>query len=350
LTPAAADSYLLSKVTPRRTAGINQPPQKASTSNLRTPMPAPHYDYRATLAAWPQPRPANDNLPLKADSFTDLAARRAYVQRAQREPDPMLALPTLERLGRVAPDAVPMWKFWRDLQAAPAADVLVESENFVDEDEDRANSGFSGGEQDLEIRPTVDELQRAIESAGSVSVVCIVRYEKRSDVRCMSRLLSLGNTTKVGDLVFREGHLTRWGVTSRGVSLKPTERLRAEKGSRQAPSARDLRHLVQTDAPMARVVEFHAGVTHSTGRSGAPPECFAEREQSRKAKEIELRQALGAHAEILDLAIGDASAREIGERRGYQGKHAERRGIHLVHEAFAALRALVGENNFKVAA
>jgi hypothetical protein len=44
------------------------------------------------------------------------------------------------------------------------------------------------------------------------------------------------------------------------------------------------------------------------------------------------------------LAVGDATAREIGERRGYRGKHAERRGIFLISEAFAALRALVGEN------
>lgn len=93
-----------------------------------------------------------------------------------------------------------------------------------------------------------------------------------------------------------------------------------------------------------RKVDFLAGKTHSTGRSGAPLECFAEVEQSRKAEESNLRTALGAHADVLDLAIGDATAREIGESRGYLGKHAERRGIFLISGAFAALRALVDEN------
>lgn len=73
--------------------------------------------------------------------------------------------------------------------------------------------------------------------------------------------------------------------------------------------------------------EISPQIDDMTGRSGAPVECFAEAEQSRKAEEGGLRQALGAHAEILDLAIGDATAREIGESRGYSGKHAERRGI-----------------------
>jgi hypothetical protein len=97
-------------------------------------------------------------------------------------------------------------------------------------------------------------------------------------------------------------------------------------------------------------VDFLAGTVHSTGRSGAPIECFAEAEQARRVEDSGLRDRLGAHAEILDLAIGDATAREIGERRGYKGKHAERRGIFLINDAFAALRALVGENNLTKAA
>ncbi len=73
----------------------------------------------------------------------------------------MLNLPQLERLGRVAPDVVHLWKYWRDLQCAPAADVFVEPEIIVDEGDEPANTGFSTAEQDLEFRPSVDELQRA---------------------------------------------------------------------------------------------------------------------------------------------------------------------------------------------
>jgi hypothetical protein len=274
------------------------------------------------------------------------ASRNAgtFVQRKHSNPNPVLNLPQLERLGRSSPDTAHLWKFWRDLQSAAAPDVYAEPEIIVDEGEEPANTGFSeGGEQDLEIRPTVEELLRAIEGAGRVSVTCTVHNGRRSDVRRSSWPLVLGNTTKIGDLEFRKGRLVRWGVTARGTTLEPVERLRAEKGSRKSSPQRDFRRLVRTDAPFARKVEFLAGDTHSTGRSGAPLECFAEAQQARKAEQSVLRKALGAHADILDLAISDSTAREIGESRGYHGKHAERRGIFLVNEAFAALRALISE-------
>lgn len=311
-------------------------------------MPTPHHDYHAALSSWP-PSPANENTPLTGDSFASLAERRAFVQRTQRKPEPVLNLPQLERLGRVAPDVVPLWRFWRDLQAAPAPDIYAEPEIIVDEGEEPANTGFSeGGEQDLEIRPSVDELQRAWESAPvrRVSVHCVVRGGQRFEVQPVIDpvITTKGNTTRVGGLVFRHGKLVRWGKTARGVALKPVERLRASKGSRKPAPARDFRHLVQTNAPFAWKVDFLGGDTHSTGRSGAPLECFGEAEQARKAEDRTLRRALGTHAEILDLAIGDSTAREIGKSRGYSGKHAERRGIFLINEAFAALRALVGEN------
>lgn len=311
-------------------------------------MPVLHHDFRAALSAW-QPTPANDNGPISADSFVGLAARRAFVQRTQRKPKPVLNLPQLERLGRVAPDVAPLWRFWRDLQTAPAGDVYQEPEIIVDEGEEPTNPGFSyGGEQDLEVRPSVDELQRGWESAPArrVSVHCVVQGGQRLDVQQVIDpvVTTRGDMTYVGPLMFRRGKMVRWGATARGVPLKPVERLRASRGSRKPPPARDFRHLVHTNAPFAREVDFLAGDTHSTGRSGAPLECFAEAEQARKAEEQSLRTDLGTHAEILDLAIGDATARAFGESRGYSGKHAERRGIFLINEAFAALRALVGEN------
>jgi hypothetical protein len=306
------------------------------------------HDYRETLANWHTAAPANDNSPMDAASFTDLAARRAFVQRTQGNPAPVLNLPQLERLGRSAPDAVRLWKFWRDLQCAPAADVFAEPEIITEEGDEPANTGFSTAEQDLEIRPSVDELQRAWESAPArrVSVHCVVRNGERTNVMpVIEPIVEYTNgAARIGPLVFHNGRLTRWGYTARGVPLKPVEQLRAEKGSREQPTPRDVRHLVRTDAPVARNAAFLAGAVHPTGRSGAPLECFAEREQTREAEQGLLRQALGSHGEILDMAIGDSTAREIGEQRGYQGKHAERRGIFLINEAFAALRTLVGEN------
>lgn len=310
-------------------------------------MPA-HNDYLTALAAWHQPRPANDNAPISADSFTSLAARRAFVQLPARKAEPVLNLPTLERLGRVSPDVVRLWKFWRDLQAAPSPDVYNPPEIVVDEGDEPANTGFGETELDLEIRPRVEELKRAWESAPArrVSVHCVVRCGQRFDVQPVIDPVTIvrGDVTYIGPMVFRSGVMVQWGTYGRGKKLRPIERLGAPKGNRKRPPKRDLRWLVKTDAPIAKNAGFMAGTTASTGRSGAPIECFAEAEQARKAEEGNLRTMLGAHAEILDLAIGDATAREIGESRGYHGKHAERRGIFLVNEAFAALRTLVGEN------
>jgi hypothetical protein len=326
-------------------------------------MPAQHRSFHDALSAWHEPRPANDNTPISADSFTDLAARRAFVQREQGNPDPVLNLPSLERLSRVAPDVVPLWRFWRDVSAAAAGDVFalpefatdystageLKPENgLVDESDEPVNTGFSMTEQDLEVRPTEAELQRAWESAPArrVSVHCVVRAGKRFDVQpVIEPIVTInGAMAYIGPLVFRRGELVRWGRTERGRPLEPVEQLRAAKGSRKKPPARDLRFLVQTDAPIVKNAGFMSGATASTGRSGAPAECFAEAAQARKAEQSHLRAVLGAHAEILDLAISDSTAREIGESRGYKGKHAERRGIFLINEAFAALRVLVGES------
>lgn len=320
-------------------------------------MPAQHHDYRKALSSWQQ-RPANDNATISAESFVNLAARRAFVQRDQRNPDPVLNLPSLERLCRGAPDVARLWKFWRDLQATPAPDIYNAPEVAFDHaiagslrperglmaEAEQVNSGFSeGGEQDLECRPTIAEIERAMEGTGRVAVVCMVRDGVRSDVQQVRRPCERGANARIGDLVFRNGVMVQWSTTARGVALAPVERLRASKGSRKPRPKRDLRWLVRTASPIVKNAGFLAGVTASTGRSGAPLECFAEAESHRKAEEQGLRLALGAHAEILDLAITDATAREIGESRGYHGKHAERRGIFLINEAFAALRMLVGD-------
>lgn len=236
----------------------------------------------------------------------------------------------------------------QDVRDYSTAGELKPENGLVDESDEPVNTGFSMTEQDLEVRPTEAELQRAWESAPArrVSVHCVVRAGKRFDVQpVIEPIVTInGAMAYIGPLVFRRGELVRWGRTERGRPLEPVEQLRAAKGSRKKPPARDLRFLVQTDAPIVKNAGFMSGATASTGRSGAPAECFAEAAQARKAEQSHLRAVLGAHAEILDLAISDSTAREIGESRGYKGKHAERRGIFLINEAFAALRVLVGES------
>lgn len=100
----------------------------------------------------------------------------------QAKPEPVLALPTLERLGRAAPDVVRLWKFWRDIQAAPSPHIYnqpeivhdhatagsLRTENGIEDDPETVNTGFSeGGEQDLECRPTIAEIERAMEGRAA---------------------------------------------------------------------------------------------------------------------------------------------------------------------------------------
>ncbi|KQR77593.1 hypothetical protein [Rhizobium sp. Leaf341] len=53
-----------------------------------------------------------------------------------------------------------------------------------------------------------------------------------------------------------------------------------------------------------------------------------------------LRQHLGKHAKVLDLAIGDATAKEIGVAMGQGPAYAEKRGPALIDDAIDALIAL----------
>jgi hypothetical protein len=156
--------------------------------------------------------------------------------------------------------------------------------SLLDEGHDApANPGF-GIEQDLEIRPTVDGLQRAWESAPArrVLVHCVVRGGKRSDVQpVIDPVVTIkGAMAYIGPLVFRNGTLVQWGTYGRGKPLEPVERLRAPKGSRKPPPARELRWLVQTDSPIAKGAGFLAGACHSTGRGGAHLEYFADQHLS----------------------------------------------------------------------
>lgn len=119
----------------------------------------PAHSFREALATWQPQQPANDNAPITAESFAGLAERRAFVQRVQAKPEPVLALPTLERLGRAAPDVVRLWKFWRDIQAAPSPHIYnqpeivhdhatagsLRTENGIEDDPETVNTGFSEG-------------------------------------------------------------------------------------------------------------------------------------------------------------------------------------------------------------
>lgn len=74
-----------------------------------------------------------------------------------------------------------------------------------------------------------------------------------------------------------------------------------------------------------------------------------EAELVRASEEKLLRELLGKHADVLDMAVGDNTARHVGEYYGYTGKTAERRGILLIDEAIAELLR-INEESYGVAA
>lgn len=70
-----------------------------------------------------------------------------------------------------------------------------------------------------------------------------------------------------------------------------------------------------------------------------------------------LRRLLGDHAKILDMAITDASAKQIGVAMGKAPAYAEKAGPHLIDAAIDALIAIdetarteIPQNNTKIAA
>lgn len=235
---------------------------------------------------------ANDN------AIPDIPAlRREYLRTRASQPDPapVLACPTLERLKRNDAEAAQALFHWRDL-TTPQPPVAAN-------DNDPAVAEFAL-DAHIEVRPSIEELQRAWEG---------------------HELERVDGQTRLGCLVFSSGKLVQYGRTARGKPLRPREDVRRPKGSR-----------LPVDDTGGRL----AGLCRSSGlaRQGDVGEYAAEAEFVRRDLERRFRSVLGAHADVLDEACTDATARQIGEARGFDGKTAERHGIRLIDQAIAAFR------------
>ncbi|MDH0117387.1 hypothetical protein N7379_23140 [Rhizobium pusense] len=206
---------------------------------------------------------------------------------------------------------------------------------------------------------------------------------------------------RIGGLTFADGALKYWGVTTNGRKLKPVERRRGEKGGAVSgdrsesaiwsyirlkgavsPLASDHLHRpfvseqrepceASPEAIEARQALRALGVDGSVPfeRLPAPatrgpdalvvgpqwvggvkkPKPTASKPAGRefnacRSLETEdfveyLVKRLGKHAEVLDLAIGDASAQTIGTAMGLAPAYAEKRGVTLIEAAIDALNA-----------
>lgn len=227
----------------------------------------------------------------------------------------VLAWPTLERLASSNDErGLRALVAWRDLMEPPQ-DVTG-----LDYGEGR------GAEAVLELRPTENEMLRCVMRPR----VTRRRHENGTWSEPERNMTSDGGPVMSGefviqgDLRFRmsasnddfEGLLVEWRDGA-DRPRKPVERYRRQAGA-GAPSA-SMKLPDGTRLPLNN----HAAL--------------AEAEQHRRLEARAARNRLGErNAEVLDLAVTDAPAREVGEALGYRGKYAERVGVKVIREALAA--------------
>lgn len=343
----------------------------------------------------------NDNDPICAYQFPDLASRRAYVASIRDEAQPVLAWPTFERLAHLCdPTKLGALMRWRDM-TTPSRYIAAND-----------NTAPQGEDMRREIRPSIPEMLIA---AGTSSLE-FGRGEKK-------------HLAKMGGLVFnfdparrrQPGLLTEWGTTAKGKSLKPVDRPRAPKGKAQTKRshAAVASYLARQTAipspltaqPYARPMRGDRGAgmyaplprekpsaTNKAGRygvaearaelialgvdgnvrfadlpfmatkcpdfilhgpqwkggvsavKGAGGEGFTTTgdsghhataiELARMADGERLRKALGEHAAVLDMAVTDSTAEEIGIASGYAPSTARKYGARLIDDAIEKYLAI----------
>lgn len=270
----------------------------------------------------------------KSDDFTNLAARREWLSSLPVKHVSVLASPTLERLSRT------------DRSAAAA---LVRYREIMSEKRPVAANDNHSSNVDArrEIRPSVDEL---LVGAGGELVIKFASREEVAGgwwIRWRDGALHAwcGGQLHCGALVFRKGQLASWGVTKRGKSLSPVDRQRQLRGTHSVGRTEEaVRFLLPANdnAPIAKGAMFLGGIKGKKGNTTVPDlgELDAADKLHADRRREAVRVSLGLHAAVLDAAISDSTAKEIGEAFGYTGKTAERRGIAAIRIALAEFQKI----------
>lgn len=281
---------------------------------------------------------ANDNAPRLASDFRDLAERRAWVSSRSENAAPMLAWPTLERLARKAPDAAKALYRYTELMHPHR----MQPANANDPDGPEMDA-----EMRHEVRPALDEVLR-LAADGFRPRVRLHRVREGWKVfeRHGRKVSISGSTVVLGTLVFRDGILAEYGVTTRGKPLKPIERHRSPRGSSSTPrSESSIRFLLPANdnTPIAKGAHFFGGMKGRKGNTTKPDvgDHHAAEELARNYRRQAVRVALGNKCWIMDAAASDCTARDIGEALGHRGKVAERRGMAAIDDAIAQFQKLV---------
>ncbi len=360
--------------------------------------------------------------PAKQAIKTAPAKKSAPVPANDNKVADVLAWPTLERLAHRGDEArVYALRHWRNM-CHPGSEIVP----TVDEGET--------GELEMEIRPSEAELLGAIgwrvigkerwQHTGKM-----VNIYAANDATPLSKRNRLGGTdTQIGNLVFRDGNLIRWGETKKGTGLRPVDRPRGVKGGaspgrteasiwsyiklpaagaspmaakpyrtplsaeraigdcysplpREEPNSKDRSGRFGVEEARAVLLEF--GVDGSVPFDQLPvpatlcPDALvagpqwvagvkkpkplgeisaAAAEESELGRRIEtldwithLRRLLGEHAKVLDMAITNATAKEIGIAMDKAPAYAVKAGPILIDAAIDALIALDETARTKVA-
>ena len=262
------------------------------------------------------------------------AEHRAIVAKAGTSSRAVLAWPTAERL-RHNRDRLALLLRWRDLMEPPP--VAGEPE--------AADDGRALVMHRVD-RPTVLEL---VAAAMRPTYLTIRRAKgvwepstRRGEACC------IGGRSYLGALVFHDedhatggplrGELIQWSTDRHGRPMRPYEKITmaSRGGRRRMPPGTRQRRATEAGGDWG----LHRGATRSLDdERGADAFDDVARQMEARAA----RDAVGAlHALVLDLGVGSATARHIGEAFGHAGKYAERKGVALVDAALRAFGAHVG--------
>ncbi|MGJ7040518.1 hypothetical protein [Shinella sp. BE166] len=162
--------------------------------------------------------------PAKPETKAQPVRKSAPVPANDNKVADVLAWPTLERLAHRRDEArVYALRHWRNM-CYPGSEFVP----AVDEDETE--------ELEMEIRPSEAELLgaigwRVIGKERWAHTGKVVNIYAANDATPVSKRNRLGGTdTQIGDLVFRDGNLIKWGETKKGAGLRPVDRPRGVKG------------------------------------------------------------------------------------------------------------------------
>lgn len=285
---------------------------------------------------------ANDNSPRHADDFAaDLSERRAWLTTLPDNYKPVLAWPTAERLARLETPAAAQALYRYAELMAPHREVVANDNN--------PDVAAPVGDPDMvhETRPSANEVLKA----ASDGLRCrVVSTKVGGRWQITSRHSPQYGVTvegfRLGELLFRAGVMVSYGATERGNPKKPAERARHPKGKKTPPqrSMSSIRFLLPANdnTPIANGASWLGGITRPRGNTGRPDdgENEAAIEMDRGRRRDAIRLALGLDAAVLDAAITDATAQQIGAAFGYSGKTAERRGMEKINTAIKKLQEI----------